>query len=177
MEASFGLGEALVSGRVNPDIYKVRDGEIIAKADRHQADRHPRLAVRRDAGRCDRPGAPGPAGADGCAGRAAGTAGTAIEAHFGQPQDIEWCLVDDGFQIVQSRPITTLFPIPDSRRPGEPRLHLRRSWADDDRRHEAPWDFLLAVDDPPADVRGRWEVVRGCRPGPGVAGEQPASST
>jgi len=28
------------------------------------------------------------------------------------PQDIEWCLVDDGFQIVQSRPITTLFPIP-----------------------------------------------------------------
>ena len=35
-----------------------------------------------------------------------------IEAHFGCPQDIEWCLVDDGFQIVQSRPITTLFPIP-----------------------------------------------------------------
>jgi len=30
------------------------------------------------------------------------------------PQDIEWCLVDDGFQIVQSRPITTLFPIPES---------------------------------------------------------------
>ena len=38
--------------------------------------------------------------------------GRLVEAHFGQPQDIEWCLVDDGFQIVQSRPITTLFPIP-----------------------------------------------------------------
>ena len=38
--------------------------------------------------------------------------GRRIEAHFGRPQDIEWCLVDDGFQIVQSRPITTLFPIP-----------------------------------------------------------------
>jgi rifampicin phosphotransferase len=38
--------------------------------------------------------------------------GRRIEAHFGHPQDIEWCLVDDGFQIVQSRPITTLFPIP-----------------------------------------------------------------
>jgi rifampicin phosphotransferase len=38
--------------------------------------------------------------------------GRRIEAHFGQPQDIEWCLVDDGFQVVQSRPITTLFPIP-----------------------------------------------------------------
>ena len=40
--------------------------------------------------------------------------GRRIEAHFGSPQDIEWCLVDDGFQIVQSRPITTLFPIPES---------------------------------------------------------------
>ena len=38
--------------------------------------------------------------------------GRRIEAHFGRPQDIEWCLVDDGFQIVQSRPITTLFPVP-----------------------------------------------------------------
>src|SRR5207247_9478940 len=38
--------------------------------------------------------------------------GRRIEAHFGRPQDIEWCLVDDGFHIVQSRPITTLFPIP-----------------------------------------------------------------
>ncbi|NEE05064.1 phosphoenolpyruvate synthase, partial [Streptomyces sp. SID7499] len=32
--------------------------------------------------------------------------------HFGCPQDIEWCLVDDGFRIVQSRPVTTLFPLP-----------------------------------------------------------------
>jgi len=29
IEATFGLGEALVSGRVNPDVYTVRDGEII----------------------------------------------------------------------------------------------------------------------------------------------------
>ena len=38
--------------------------------------------------------------------------GRRIEGHFGLPQDIEWCLVDGGFQIVQSRPITTLFPVP-----------------------------------------------------------------
>ena len=30
MEASFGLGEALVSGLVNADVYKVRDGEVVA---------------------------------------------------------------------------------------------------------------------------------------------------
>ncbi|XVV00562.1 rifamycin-inactivating phosphotransferase [Actinosynnema sp. CA-248983] len=40
--------------------------------------------------------------------------GRRIEAHFGRPQDIEWCLVDGGFQVVQSRPITTLFPIPEA---------------------------------------------------------------
>ncbi len=40
--------------------------------------------------------------------------GRRIEAHFGCPQDIEWCLVDGEFQILQSRPITTLFPIPAS---------------------------------------------------------------
>ena len=38
--------------------------------------------------------------------------GRRIEAHFGHPQDIEWCLVDDEFVVVQSRPITTLFPVP-----------------------------------------------------------------
>ena len=31
VEASFGLGEALVSGLVNADVYKVRDGEVVAK--------------------------------------------------------------------------------------------------------------------------------------------------
>src|SRR5215207_10094117 len=32
VEASFGLGEALVSGLVNPDVFKVRDAEVVAKA-------------------------------------------------------------------------------------------------------------------------------------------------
>lgn len=40
--------------------------------------------------------------------------GRRIEAHFGRPQDIEWCLADGDFRIVQSRPITTLFPIPET---------------------------------------------------------------
>ena len=32
IEASFGFGEALVSGLVNPDVYQVRDGDVVAKA-------------------------------------------------------------------------------------------------------------------------------------------------
>lgn len=40
--------------------------------------------------------------------------GRQIEAYFGCPQDIEWCFAEDTFYIVQSRPITTLFPIPEA---------------------------------------------------------------
>jgi len=38
--------------------------------------------------------------------------GVAIETHYGVPQDIEWCLADSTFSIVQARPITTLPPEP-----------------------------------------------------------------
>jgi rifampicin phosphotransferase len=112
VEASFGLGEALVSGLVNADVYKVRDGEVVARAIGSK-----RLAILAApaGGTQQQPIEPAqqeqPALADAQAVRLV-ELGRRIEAHFGQPQDIEWCLVDDSFQIVQSRPITTLFPIP-----------------------------------------------------------------
>ena len=112
IEASFGLGEALVAGLVNPDVYQVRDGEVVAKAvaakqlaiHASPAGGTQELAIEPDSQEQ-------PALTDAQIVRLA-RLGRRIEAHFGHPQDIEWCLVDDGFQIVQSRPITTLFPIP-----------------------------------------------------------------
>src|SRR6184192_2866363 len=89
VDASFGLGEALVSGLVNADVYKVRDAEIVARTTRQTQ------AVLMEAELLQLV-----------------ELGRRIEAHFGRPQDIEWCLVDEEFHIVQSRPITTLFPIP-----------------------------------------------------------------
>src|SRR5229473_2831054 len=112
VEASFGLGEALVSGLVNPDVYKVRDGEIVAKAvgtKRLAIHASPAGGTQQQAIEPERQQQP--ALTDAQVVRLA-QLGRRIEAHFGRPQDIEWCLVDDGFQIVQSRPITTLFPIP-----------------------------------------------------------------
>eukprot|EP01124_Arcella_intermedia_P009336 TRINITY_DN1608_c0_g2_i3.p1 TRINITY_DN1608_c0_g2~~TRINITY_DN1608_c0_g2_i3.p1 ORF type:complete len:652 (-),score=147.93 TRINITY_DN1608_c0_g2_i3:24-1853(-) len=41
--------------------------------------------------------------------------GKAIEKHYGAPQDIEWCVVGEKIYIVQSRPITSLYPSPVSR--------------------------------------------------------------
>ncbi|MED1597560.1 MULTISPECIES: phosphoenolpyruvate synthase [Bacillus] len=114
IDASFGLGEALVSGLVSADCYKVQEDKIVDKMiatkklaiyglkeggtetqqidpDRQKTQtltEHQILQLAR--------------------------IGREIEAYFGCPQDIEWCLVDDTFYIVQSRPITTLYPIPEA---------------------------------------------------------------
>jgi pyruvate,water dikinase len=102
VEATSGLGEALVSGLVNADVYRVRDGEVVATAPERQ-------------GR--------PALTDAEAVRLA-RLGRRIEAHFGRPQDIEWCLADDGFSVVQSRAITTLFPVPANAADGENHVYV-----------------------------------------------------
>ncbi|MFJ3833273.1 rifamycin-inactivating phosphotransferase [Streptomyces sp. NPDC090046] len=114
VDAGFGLGEALVSGLVNPDVFAVRGGEVVARsiaAKQRALQALPgggtqEVAV--DAERREQP-----ALTDAQAVRLV-ELGRRIEAHFGRPQDIEWCLVDDGFRIVQSRPITTLFPVPET---------------------------------------------------------------
>ena len=90
VEAGVGLGEALVSGLVDPDAYEVRDGAVTART----VGLEPTLTDAQVLRLVE--------------------LGRRIEAHLGAPQDMEWCLADDGFQIVQSRPITTLFPIPAS---------------------------------------------------------------
>ncbi|MET7455974.1 rifamycin-inactivating phosphotransferase [Streptomyces sp. NPDC005574] len=112
VDAGFGLGEALVSGLVNPDVFKVRDGEIVAKAiAAKQRAVHALPAGGTQEVAIDLQRQEQPALTDAQVVRLVDI-GRRIEAHFGSPQDIEWCLVDDAFQIVQSRPITTLFPIP-----------------------------------------------------------------
>ncbi|MGW2823705.1 rifamycin-inactivating phosphotransferase [Streptomyces sp. NPDC001443] len=114
VDAGFGLGEALVSGLVNADVFKVRDGEVVARTiSAKQLAMHALPAggtqeVTVEAQRQERP-----ALTDAQVVRLV-RLGRRIEVHFGRPQDIEWCLVDDGFRIVQSRPITTLFPVPES---------------------------------------------------------------
>ncbi|MGW3809428.1 PEP/pyruvate-binding domain-containing protein, partial [Micromonospora sp. NPDC005113] len=114
VEASFGLGEALVSGLVNADAYQVRDGKII---DRAIATKRLAIHALPTGGTTEQ--AIDPQRQEQAALTDAQVVrlvqlGRRIEAHFGHPQDIEWCLVDDDFQIVQSRPITTLFPVPET---------------------------------------------------------------
>ncbi|MDF2840953.1 MAG: phosphoenolpyruvate synthase/pyruvate phosphate dikinase, partial [Clostridia bacterium] len=114
IDASYGLGEALVSGLVSPDIYKCTkdhsdiDCKIIAEK---------KIAIMPVAG-----------GGTKKVELEAETSkkqvlndfqikklaelGMAIETHYGCPQDIEWCMENDKLHIVQSRAITSLFPMP-----------------------------------------------------------------
>jgi rifampicin phosphotransferase len=89
IDAVRGLGEQLVSGAVNPDHYLV-DISTLAVLER-RGDILDDIRLRELA-----------------------NIGARIEAHFGKPQDIEWAIDSSKLWIVQSRDITTLYPIPAS---------------------------------------------------------------
>ncbi len=114
IDAGFGLGEALVSGQVNPDVYTVRDDVVIG---RKVATKPFALHAASSGGTRMQEVAPERQNEAVLTNEQIvrlAQLGRRIEAHFGCPQDIEWCLLDDGFRVVQSRPITTLFPVPES---------------------------------------------------------------
>lgn len=112
IDASFGLGEALVSGIVSADLYHIKGGEIVKK---QVARKETAIYARAEGGtaRVAITGSRQTAAAlfDEQA-LALARLGRTVEAYFGTPQDIEWCIADDKVFIVQSRPITTLYPVP-----------------------------------------------------------------
>ena len=126
IDASPGLGEAVVSGAVNPDHFVVEAGGQILE--RRIGDK--RVEVRPVAGGGTRHVEKPAAGKDACVTddqiRALAGLGARVETHYGAPQDIEWAIDATGkLWLTQARPITTLFPLPagpctpDTRPPGE----------------------------------------------------------
>jgi phosphohistidine swiveling domain-containing protein len=136
VDASFGLGEAVVGGDVTPDRARIdtTTGEILAY-DVATKD----VAVRSRGVSSDEDDT-----ADETTGvetvelaathreervlsdeqlRTLVGLGERVQTLFGTPQDIEWALVDGAFVLLQSRPITTLFPLP-SPLPDDDRLHV-----------------------------------------------------
>ena len=123
IDASFGLGEALVAGLVNADNYKVRNGELV---DKQIATKQLAIYGVKAGGTTTEAIAPAQQQRQALTDAQIlqlAEMGRTIEAHFGAPQDIEWCLADETFYIVQSRPITTLYPIP-AASDGENHLYL-----------------------------------------------------
>ncbi len=114
IDASFGLGEALVSGLVSADCYKVQGGEIVEK---RIATKKLAIYGRKEGGTKTQQLDPEQQKTQTLTEQQIlqlERIGRQIEAYFGCPQDIEWCLDHDTFYIVQSRPITTLYPIPEA---------------------------------------------------------------
>jgi pyruvate,water dikinase len=114
IDASYGLGEALVAGLVSADLYRVdtRSSRLVEVKIGQK-----KLAIR-----------PLPNGGTEqemlsekqqtaqvlTEAQAVELArlGQQIEAHYQQPQDIEWAIADGQIYLLQTRPITTLFPLP-----------------------------------------------------------------
>ncbi|WP_316042197.1 PEP/pyruvate-binding domain-containing protein [Nocardiopsis sp. CNR-923] len=99
VDAARGPGTAVVDGSVTPDHHVLVDGEPAAVIEGGCLTAA-RLEELRAAGR-------------------------RLGEHFGSPQDVEWAYDADGvLWLLQSRPITTLFPLPpDAGKPG-PRVYL-----------------------------------------------------
>jgi len=113
IEGAPGLGDAIVSGEVTPDHYVVsRNDGAVVEAFIPDAERGPGLSEHE---------------LDGLR-----ALGLRLEAFFGSPQDVEWCIRGSELLVLQSRPITTLgakkgsggvFPTPFS-----PLVALGRLW-------------------------------------------------
>lgn len=111
LEAGYGLGEAIVGGKITPDTYIIHRSpwrildkniseqrmmiirpssgkgtkEVDVPRVKQSKQKLPEKRILELAKLCDR-----------------------IERHYGKPQDIEWAFEKNKFYIVQSRPITTL---------------------------------------------------------------------
>ncbi len=112
IDATLGLGEALVSGQVEPDHYVVAgSGEKIL----HKTLGAKALSIQGQAGggtlthhhsAAERQALPDEQIL------ALARLGQQAQTFFGSPQDMEWAWADGNLYVVQSRPVTSLFPLP-----------------------------------------------------------------
>lgn len=113
INATWGLGEALVGGQVTPDTVVVGKPNLRI-ASRHTANKTV-MTVRTESGTREQP-VPRTQQDDDAVDDATAIElaryGTEVETHFGVPQDIEWAVADGTVWLLQARPITNLPPAP-----------------------------------------------------------------
>jgi phosphoenolpyruvate synthase/pyruvate phosphate dikinase len=113
IESSWGMGAAIVDGRVTPDRYLVSRKGGLSVREQRIAEKRFLVPARLQEDRAERM-MPVPEAQR----RRATLARDQVlevarwslrcEAHFGAPQDVEWAIADGRFHLLQSRPITTL---------------------------------------------------------------------
>jgi phosphohistidine swiveling domain-containing protein len=114
IDATFGLGEALVSGLVEPDHYvadatsgRIIDRELGAKA----VITSPQAGGGVETRHSDRGAEPTLSERDV---RALVDLGRRVQQEYGTPQDIEWAISGGDVALLQARAVTSLFPVPDN---------------------------------------------------------------
>jgi len=113
IEATFGLGEALVSGRVEPDRYLV-DLPAGRLLERRIGAKALSIRPRADGGTFEAQEDPAErVTLTESAVLALAELGRRVATLFDAPQDIEWAQADGRFHLLQARPITSLFPLPE----------------------------------------------------------------
>jgi pyruvate,water dikinase len=128
IDAGFGLGEALVSGLISADRYRV-DRQRHVLLDAQPGDKAIAIRSLKEGGteKVPLPDSLRRARAlDDAQVLALAELGERVQAHYGGvPQDIEWCIAGEKIFLLQARPITSLFPIPTVEHPdGGPRIFL-----------------------------------------------------
>lgn len=114
IDASYGLGEALVAGLVNADIYKIHKEKIV---DKKISNKKVAIYGLKEGGTEERTIKEEQQNSQTLTDEQIlelAAVGRKIESYFGMPQDIEWCFSKGKFYIVQSRPITTIYPVPEN---------------------------------------------------------------
>ena len=168
IEACYGLGEALVSGLVQPDVLRVErcTGRVLESV---VADK--RVWIPAGGGHVAQPVEEArrrQACLTGADVEALCRLALACEAHFGRPQDIEWAMHEGRLFLVQSRPITTLDQ-------AEAVADLLRRTRDDLRRlaqdGRGPWVLHNIAETLPRPTPLTWSVIRRYKSGAGGFGE------
>ena len=150
IDASYGLGEALVSGIVSADLYQVsaRERQIVK---RQIADKQVMVRSLPEGG-VEQVALEGAARTapvlDDEQVLALADIGHAIAAHYGTPQDIEWALADGRWYVLQTRPITSLFPLPQPA-PLDDSLHIYFSFS----------HFQVMTDPMPPLAASIWRIL------------------
>jgi pyruvate,water dikinase len=109
INASWGLGEAIVSGRVTPDHFLVAKGswqiverEIFPKTIATHPNGDGTVDAPVERARQNQPSLTDEQVTD------VAKLASRVEEHYGRPQDVEWALAGGSLYLLQSRPITTL---------------------------------------------------------------------
>ena len=119
ISALWGTGSALVSGEENADTWtvcgnEITERDIAKKTHQHVAGADTLEGVKRVAVDLEKQNI---ASLTDEQIKAVSELAADCEAHFGRPQDIEWAIESDVLYLLQSRPITTLHPLPTASQP------------------------------------------------------------